>query len=93
MSIKQARRACHTEGSVPYLMALEEGRDFQGFSNGLQPVPVGDLRTEGITVSHSVCVCVGVGLWHQIYLVHQSHWIAGSSDFVLINHSSLAHPS
>lgn len=28
------------------LMALEEGRNFKGGSNGLQPVPVGDLGTE-----------------------------------------------
>lgn len=55
------RRACHTEGSVPYLMALEEGRDFQGFSNGLQSVPVGDLRTEG---NHSFTYCVCVCVWY-----------------------------
>lgn len=29
-----------------YLVAFEEGRDFEGGPNVLQPVPVGDLGTE-----------------------------------------------
>lgn len=66
--VKQAGRACQSEGSVPYLVALEEGRDFQGLSNGLQSVPVGDLRTEMVRVSYTLCV--GMRPWCQIYVVH-----------------------
>lgn len=62
------------EGSVPYLMALEEGRDFQGFSNGLQPVPVGNLKAKMVRVSHNLCVWRGRagqgGVGRQIFLVH-----------------------
>lgn len=45
---------CGAEGTALYLMALEEGRDFQRFSNGLQPVPVGDLKAEMVRVLHPV---------------------------------------
>lgn len=59
MSVKQPMCVCGAEVSVPYLVALEEGRDFQGFSNGLQPVPVGDLKAEMVRVSHTLCVWRG----------------------------------
>lgn len=79
MSVKQAVCVCGAEGAVPYLVALEEGRDFQGRSNGLQPVPVGDLKAEMVRDSHTLCVWRG-GAVRQVYLVRWTLGITASSD-------------